>query len=85
MAGNLNAQGEYALAEPLYEKAPEIRRRLLTDDHPDTAFSYGKLAANLAAQGNYPQGARPMAECGEEPGQGKAPGRLHGPGTRRGE
>jgi hypothetical protein len=36
---NLNAQGKYAAAQPLYEKALEIRRRLLTDDHPDTASS----------------------------------------------
>ena len=31
---NLNAQGKYALAQPLFEKALEIRRRLLTDEHP---------------------------------------------------
>jgi hypothetical protein len=30
----LNAQAKYALAQPLVEKALEIRRRLLTDDHP---------------------------------------------------
>ena len=35
MAANLNAQGKYAQAQPLYEKALEIRRRLLTDDHPE--------------------------------------------------
>ena len=51
MALNLNAQGKYALAQPLFEKALEIRRRLLTDDHPDTALSYNNVAFNLSAQG----------------------------------
>ena len=53
LATNLDAQGKYAQAQPLYEKALEIRRRLLTDDHPDTARSYNNLAANLNAQGKY--------------------------------
>ena len=39
-----------------YEKALEIRRRLLTDDHPDTAQSYNNVAANLNAQGKYAAG-----------------------------
>jgi Tetratricopeptide repeat len=39
VAMNLNAQGKYAQAQPLLEKALEITRRLLTDDHPDTATS----------------------------------------------
>jgi tetratricopeptide (TPR) repeat protein len=33
----LQNQGKYAQAQPLFEKALEIRRRLLTDDHPETA------------------------------------------------
>ena len=37
LAGNLEAQGKFAEAQPLYEKALEIRRRLLADEHPDTA------------------------------------------------
>jgi CHAT domain-containing protein/tetratricopeptide (TPR) repeat protein len=53
VAYNLNAQGKYALAQPLYEKALSIRRRLLTDDHPRTAQSYDNLAANFNSQGNY--------------------------------
>lgn len=47
------AQAKFAAAQPLFEKALEIRRRLLTDDHADTAKSYSILAANLAAQGKY--------------------------------
>ena len=39
-AQTLNDQGKYPQAQPLYEKSLEIRRRLLTDDHPDTAQSY---------------------------------------------
>ncbi len=52
-AETLRAQGKYAQAQPLLEKALEIRRRLLTDDHPDTASIYNILAANLDDQGEY--------------------------------
>ncbi len=60
-AGPLVAQGKYAQAQPLLEKALKIRRRLLTDDHPDTATSYNNLAYNLAAQGKFAQ-AQPLYE-----------------------
>ena len=49
----LNAQGKYAQAQPLYEKALETRRRLLTDDHTNTATSYNNLANNLDNQGKH--------------------------------
>src|SRR5208337_178636 len=52
-ATTLNAQGKYTQAQQLYEKALEIRRRLLTDDHPHTAQSYSNRAANLNGQGKY--------------------------------
>jgi CHAT domain-containing protein/tetratricopeptide (TPR) repeat protein len=55
------AQGRYAAAAPLLEKLLSIRRRLLTDDHPDTAQSYNNLAYNLSAQGKYAQ-AQPLFE-----------------------
>jgi hypothetical protein len=45
-------QGKHPHAQQAAEKALEIHRRLLTDDHPETAASYDKLAANLQAQGN---------------------------------
>ena len=61
MALNLWSQGKYALAQPLYEKALEIRRRLLSDDHPETANSYNNVALNLNAQGKYAQ-AQPLFE-----------------------
>ncbi|MFI5455328.1 MAG: tetratricopeptide repeat protein [Isosphaerales bacterium] len=57
----LNAQGKYAAAQRLLEKALEIRRRLLTDEHPDTAYSDNALAYILAAQGKYAQ-AQPVFE-----------------------
>ena len=60
-ANNFYAQGKYAQAQPLFEKALEIRRRLLTDDHPSTATSYNNVAANLNAQGKYAL-AQPLFE-----------------------
>ena len=41
--------------------ALEIRRRLLTDNHPDTAISYANVAYLLNAQGKYTQ-AQPLFE-----------------------
>src|SRR5262249_8993520 len=61
VAGNLNSQGKYAAAQPLYEKALAIHRRLLTDDHPQTATSYNNLAYNLKDQGKY-AAAQPLYE-----------------------
>ncbi|MGZ3488682.1 MAG: tetratricopeptide repeat protein, partial [Isosphaeraceae bacterium] len=54
-------QGKYAQAQPLFEKALEIDRRLLTDDHPDTADCYNNLAMNLNDQGKYAV-AQPLFE-----------------------
>ena len=59
MADNLNFQGKYAQAQPLFEKALDIRRRLPTEDHPETAQSYSKLARCLAEQGKFAQ-AEPL-------------------------
>jgi tetratricopeptide (TPR) repeat protein len=49
------------LAQPLFEKALGIRRRLLSDDHPDTAVSYNFVALNLMDLGKYAQ-AQPLWE-----------------------
>jgi tetratricopeptide (TPR) repeat protein len=57
----LFAQGKYAQAQPLYEKSLEIYRRLLTDDHPQTASICNSLAVNLTNQGKYAQ-AQPLFE-----------------------
>ncbi|HKI20373.1 MAG TPA: CHAT domain-containing protein, partial [Isosphaeraceae bacterium] len=53
--------GKYAQAQPLYEKALEIDRRMLTDEHPNTAAGYNGVAFNLSAQGKYAQ-AQPLYE-----------------------
>ncbi len=47
-----NGQGKYAQAQPLFEQALEIFRRLLSDDNPETAACYNDLAVNLNAQGS---------------------------------
>jgi len=57
----LLAQGKYAAAQLVCEKALEIRRRLLTDDHPDTAACYSNLASSFNFQGNYAH-AQPLYE-----------------------
>jgi tetratricopeptide (TPR) repeat protein len=60
-ARNRNDKGRYAEAQPLFEKALDIRRRLLTDNHPDTATSYDSVAYNLRAQGKF-AAAQPLFE-----------------------
>jgi tetratricopeptide (TPR) repeat protein len=57
----LNAQGKYSQAQPLFEKALGVRRRVLSDDHPDTAVSYNILAYTLYVQEKYAQ-AQPLLE-----------------------
>ena len=61
MAYTLNALGKYAAAQPLYEKALDIRRRLLAADHSETATSYALTAYNLRLQGKYAR-AQPLFE-----------------------
>jgi CHAT domain-containing protein/tetratricopeptide (TPR) repeat protein len=60
-ADPLVAQGKYAQAQPLVEKMLEIYRRLLTDDHPDTATCTNNVAHILQGQGKYAQ-AQPLYE-----------------------
>ncbi len=57
----LESQGKFGAAQPLLEKVLAIRRRLLTDDDPRTAQSYGNLASNLDSQGKYAT-AQPLYE-----------------------
>ena len=49
----LYGQGKYAKAQPIFENALEIRHRLLTDDHPDTAESYNNVALCLDSQSKH--------------------------------
>jgi tetratricopeptide (TPR) repeat protein len=51
VAYNLNAQGKYAEAEPLYQKALDIHRKVLSEEHPTTATGYNNVANNLADLG----------------------------------
>ena len=39
LAGLLHAQGDYARAKPLYERALAIREKALGAEHPDTGAS----------------------------------------------
>jgi tetratricopeptide (TPR) repeat protein len=57
----LVAQGNYAQAQTLFQKALGIRRRLLTDEQPSTAECYNNLAVSLDEQANYVQ-AQPLLE-----------------------
>ena len=47
----------YEDAEPLYDEALSIRRRVLGADHPETATSLNKLAGLYRAQGRYVEAA----------------------------
>ena len=62
---NLDAQGRYQEAEPLFRKALEIRRAALGEAHADTAASYNNVAFNLNAQGRYAE-AEPLYRKGLE-------------------
>jgi tetratricopeptide (TPR) repeat protein len=53
VATNLDAQGKYAEARPLLQKALAIYRKSLGEEHPDTAASYLNLADNQWSQGRY--------------------------------
>ncbi len=58
MAILYKAQGEYQKAEPLYLEALNISKKILGDEHPDTASSYNNLAILYKAQGEYPHTGR---------------------------
>jgi tetratricopeptide (TPR) repeat protein len=48
-------EGKFAAAQPLLERALEIRRRLLTDEDPETAEGYSNLAVAHFYQRKYAQ------------------------------
>ena len=54
----LSAQGKYAAAEPLCQKALAIRQKALGEDHPGTAASYHCLACNLDDLGRSDEAIR---------------------------
>ena len=46
-------KGEYAKAEPLYQEALRIRRKVLGSEHPDTETNFNNLAVLYWAMGEY--------------------------------
>ena len=57
----LQAQGELAVARPLFERALAIYEKTLGPEHPNTATSLNNLAMNLREQGDL-AAARPLFE-----------------------
>jgi hypothetical protein len=49
----LQTRGHHTTARPLLERARDLRRCLLGDDHPDTLASTGRLSYNLWALAHY--------------------------------
>jgi tetratricopeptide (TPR) repeat protein len=52
-AYSLAAKGHNFEAQPLYDQVLSIRRKVLGEEHPDTATSYSWAADNLSALGKY--------------------------------
>ena len=61
LAGLYDAQGRYAEAEPLYERALAIWEKALGPEHPDVATSLNNLAELYRDQGRYAE-AEPLYE-----------------------
>ncbi|MBO0237246.1 tetratricopeptide repeat protein, partial [Vibrio parahaemolyticus] len=59
LAGLYDAQGQYALAEPLYKRSLAIREKALGPDHPNVAMSLNNLAGLYGAQGQDALGEPP--------------------------
>ncbi|AFY83023.1 tetratricopeptide repeat protein [Oscillatoria acuminata] len=53
LGGELYKKGEYGKAEPLWKQALNIHRKVLGEQHPDTAGSLNNLAALYKSQGRY--------------------------------
>ena len=52
MGSLLQAMGDLAAARPYYEQALEIRRKVLGEEHPDTATSLNNMAILCFYEGN---------------------------------
>jgi DNA-binding SARP family transcriptional activator len=57
----LHTRGEPTPARPLFERALDLHRSLLGEDHPDTLESAGRLSLNLWELGRY-ESARQLGE-----------------------
>ncbi|MCV4691476.1 tetratricopeptide repeat protein, partial [Escherichia coli] len=58
LAGLYDAQGQYALAEPLFKRSLAITEKALGPDHPDVATSLNNLAGPYEPRVGYARGAR---------------------------
>jgi RNA polymerase sigma factor (sigma-70 family) len=52
-AGQLDAKGQYAKAQPLWQEYRRQCEQVFGEKHPATGLSYNRLAINLKAQGRY--------------------------------
>ena len=59
LANLYDSQGRYEEAEPLYQQALEVYRKLLGNEHPDVATSLDNLAGLYSLQGRYEE-AEPL-------------------------
>jgi tetratricopeptide (TPR) repeat protein len=90
----LHARARYGEAEPLYEQALALRKRVLGAEHPDTGSSLNNLAFLYESQGKYEQ-AEPLYEQAlalrkrvlgaEHPDTGSSLNNLAGLYVRRGK
>ena len=53
LAALYDTQGQYATAEPLYQRALVIREKAMSPEHPDVAESLDNLAGLYRAKGQY--------------------------------
>ena len=59
LANLYDEQGKYEQAEPLYQRALEVREKVLGPEHPDTVRPLDNLANLYLDQGKYEQ-AEPL-------------------------
>jgi tetratricopeptide (TPR) repeat protein len=60
-ADEQRARANYAASGATWEKVHALRRKVLGEDHPDTAFALSEAAYDLVTQGRYAD-ARPLFE-----------------------
>jgi len=65
LAGLLQSQGKYELAEPLLINCLEARRNVLGDEHADTITSMNNLAIVYQVQGKLADAEEMFAQCVE--------------------
>jgi tetratricopeptide (TPR) repeat protein len=54
LAAIYHEEGKYTMAEPLYQRALDIKVRLHADPHPDIALNHHNLAVLYSARRMYP-------------------------------